>query len=116
MKIVITGGHHTSALPVIKELRDSLPGVGLFWVGHKHSIRGDTNDTLEFKEITGLGIPFFNLQAGKLYKTLDPIRLLKVPFGFFQAFLYLLKVKPNVILSFGGYLAAPVVLAGFRSS
>ena len=112
MKVVITGGHHTSAIPVIKELRKN-PQVEIFWFGHKYSIEGDKNPTLEYREITALGVPFYSLKAGKLYKTANIARLLKVPFGFFQSFYLLLKIKPNIILSFGGYLAAPVVFAGW---
>ena len=113
MKVVITGGHHSSALPVIKELRDRIPDVEILWMGHKHSMKNDVNPTLEYLEITKLGIPFFNLKAGKLYKTYDIKRLLKIPFGFFQALIFLLRNRPNIIVSFGGYLAAPVVIAGY---
>jgi len=68
LRVVITGGHHTGTLPVIGELRKR--GVkDLYWFGHKFSIEGDKNPTLEFREITALGIPFFNLKAGKFYKT-----------------------------------------------
>jgi UDP-N-acetylglucosamine--N-acetylmuramyl-(pentapeptide) pyrophosphoryl-undecaprenol N-acetylglucosamine transferase len=112
MKIVITGGHHTSALPVIEKIREKIPDAQVFWVGHKYSMIHDKNPTLEYLEIKSLGIPFFELKAGKLYKTYNIGRLLKVPFGFLHAFFYLLKTKPDVILSFGGYLAAPVVIAG----
>lgn len=112
MRIVITGGHHTSALPVIKKLKERHNDLEIFWLGHKHSAKGDKNPTLEYREITKLGIPFYNLHAGKLYKTYDPIRLIKVPFGVLQAFFLLLKIRPSLIFSFGGYLAAPVVLAG----
>lgn len=113
MRIVITGGHHSSALPVIPELKKSCPNVEIFWFGHKRSSLGDRNSTLEFSEITSLGIPFFDLKAGKVYKTFNIWRLLKVPFGFFQALFWLIKIRPDVILSFGGYLAVPVVLAGW---
>ncbi|KKS06837.1 hypothetical protein A3K01_01045 [candidate division WWE3 bacterium RIFOXYD1_FULL_43_17] len=113
MKIVITGGHHSSALPVIDQFRSKYPGTELYWFGHRRSLASDKNDTLEFKEITALGIPFYNLQAGKVYKTFNLLRLLKVPFGFIQAFRWLLKIKPDVILSFGGYLAVPTVISGW---
>ncbi|MFZ5424839.1 MAG: UDP-N-acetylglucosamine--N-acetylmuramyl-(pentapeptide) pyrophosphoryl-undecaprenol N-acetylglucosamine transferase [Patescibacteria group bacterium] len=113
MKVVITGGHHSSALPVIKQLKKVNPSIEFFWIGHKYSISGDTNTTLEYKDITDLNIPFYALKAGKVYKTYNPFKLLKVPFGFFQALFFLLKIKPNIILSFGGYLSVPVVLAGF---
>lgn len=113
MKIVITGGHHSSALPVIEQFRVKYPGTEIYWFGHRFSVKGDKNDTLEYREITALGIPFYNLKAGKVYKTFNIIRLLKVPFGFFQALCWLKKIRPDVILSFGGYLAVPTVIAGW---
>lgn len=113
MKLVITGGHHSSAIPVIKRIKDISPKTFIYWIGHRRTLKGDLNDTLEYREITSLGIPFYDLKAGKVYKTFNIVRLLKVPYGFFQAFFILLKLKPDVILSFGGYLAVPVVIAGW---
>ncbi len=113
MRVVITGGHHSSALPVISELQALHPDLEIYWLGHKYSMRGNKNPTLEYQEITAMGISFYELKAGKFYKTYNIGRLLKIPYGFFQAFYYLIKLKPDVILSFGGYLAVPVVLAGW---
>ena len=111
-KIVITGGHHSSAVPVIKKLRESYPQAELIWFGHKFSALGDKNPTLEFHEITALGLPFYHIHAGKFYRTLNIKRLAKIPFGFFQCLGLLIKLKPDAILSFGGYIAVPTVLAG----
>ena len=113
MKLVITGGHHTSAMPVIQKLKKERSDVEICWIGHKRSQQGNKTDTLEYIEVTSLDIPFYNLHAGKVYKTFNIFRILKVPFGFIQAFFILLKIKPDVILSFGGYLAAPVVISGW---
>ena len=113
MNLVITGGHHSSAIPVIKSIKETNPETRIYWIGHRRTLKGDKNDTLEYKEITALGIPFFDLKAGKVYKTFDLGRLFKVPVGFFQALVFLIKIKPDVILSFGGYLAVPVVIAGW---
>lgn len=117
LKIVITGGHHNSALPVIELLlqrynTSQSQDLQIHWFGHRTTIKGDTKDSLEYQEITQLNIPFYELKAGKLYKTFDIIRLLKVPFGLFHALYFLLKIKPDLIVSFGGYLAAPTVIAG----
>lgn len=113
VKIVITGGHHSSALPVIKKLKDYYPGVRIYWFGHKFSAQGDKNPTLEFHEIAELDIPFYHIHAGKFYRTLNIIRLAKIPFGFFQCLYLLLKINPDAILSFGGYIAVPTVIAGW---
>lgn len=113
MRIVVTGGHHNSAIPVIEELKKQDSEVELHWIGHKHTLKDDKNETLEYKEIISLNIPFYNLHAGKFYKTFDPVRLFKIPFGLFQALYLLITIKPDVIMSFGGYLAVPVVLAGW---
>lgn len=112
MKIVITGGHHSSAVPVIKKLRESYPQAELIWFGHKFSALGDKNPTLEFHEITALGLPFYHIHAGKFYRTFNIKRLAKIPYGFFQCLGLLTKLKPDAILSFGGYIAVPTVLAG----
>ena len=112
-KVVITGGHHSSALPVVEKLKSEHSDIELYWFGHRFSQKGNKSDTLEYREITALNIPFYDLKAGKFYKTYNPVRLLKIPFGFFQAVFLLLKVKPDLIVSFGGYLAVPIVLAGW---
>jgi UDP-N-acetylglucosamine--N-acetylmuramyl-(pentapeptide) pyrophosphoryl-undecaprenol N-acetylglucosamine transferase len=74
---------------------------------------GDKSVSAEYQEITARGIPFYNLKAGKLYKTFHPLKLLRLPFGFLQAFYYLLRIRPQLIVSFGGYLAPPVVISGW---
>lgn len=112
-KIIITGGHHTSALPVIKKLRSLNIDIDILWLGHKYSLKGDKNPSLEFIEISEMGIPFINLKAGKIYKNLDVFNLIKIPLSFFQALIEIIKFKPNVILSFGGYLSVPVVISGW---
>ncbi len=108
----MTGGHHSSALPFIDYLREKQPDVEILWFGHKHSLAGNKNPTLEYRQITSLGVPFIDLPAGKFYRTYNPLKLAKLPIGFFVALYHLLRFHPDVIFSFGGYLAVPVVLAG----
>ncbi len=110
VKIVIVGGHHTPALAVVDALA---PKFKIFWIGHKYSMWGDKNVSAEYQEVTGRGVPFYDLKAGKLYKTFHPLKLVRLPFGFLKAFCYLLKIRPQLIVSFGGYLAPPVVIAGW---
>ncbi len=115
VRIVFIGGHHTPALAVIDSLISNFqfPISNFCWIGHKFSMWGDKNVSAEYQEVTGRGIPFYDLKAGKLYRTFHPLKLIRLPFGFLQAFCYLLKIRPHLIVSFGGYLAPPVVIAGW---
>ncbi len=113
MKLVFTGGHHSSALPIIDELKSRYPDSEIYWIGHKFSLRNDTNETLEYKEITARQIPFYELKTGKVYRVYNPLILAKVLSGFVRAYSLLKEIKPDIIVSFGGYLAAPVVVAAY---
>lgn len=114
-RIVITGGHLTPALAVIQffQKKDSWQ---ILFIGRQHAMEGDQAPSVEAQVVPKMGIDFVTIKAGRLPRTTTRYTLLamsKIPLGFFQAFNYLLKFKPDVILSFGGYLAVPVVLAGW---
>lgn len=109
-KIVFTGGHHNSALVVALELKRM--GFDIYWVGHKFTSMGDKSISAEYQEVTKNGIPFFELKTGKVYKKKNPLEFFKVFLGFVQAFVYLLRLRPDLIVSFGGYLSVPIVLSG----
>lgn len=114
-KIVVTGGHHTTALSVIEEIKkrklDYDLDCEIIWIGHKFSMWGDRNVSAEYREIMSLGIRFINLKTGKFYRTAHPLKLLRIPFGFLQALFYLGKINPDLVISFGGYLSVPVAFA-----
>lgn len=109
--ILFTGGHHNSALVIAGQLKKE--GYPVFWVGHKFAAGGDKNVSAEYQEVTRSQIPFFELKTGKFYRQFNPLTHLKTIFGFFQALVILARIKPKLIVSFGGYLAVPVVLAGW---
>lgn len=111
MKIVFTGGHHTSSLVIAKALQSR--GHEIFWFGHRQTMWQEPSISLEYEEVTEAGIEFLDLKAGKLYRELHPLKLLRIPAGFLRAFILLLRVKPDLIVSFGGYLALPVVICGW---
>lgn len=110
-RIVITGGHHNSALVVAELLRQK--GYEVVWFGHKFSMWGDREPGAEYKEVTQAGFRFIEIKAGRLGRPYNFQRMVRFPLGFFQAFFNLLKNRPNLILSFGGYLAVPVVISGW---
>ncbi|PIZ45761.1 hypothetical protein CO180_00700 [candidate division WWE3 bacterium CG_4_9_14_3_um_filter_41_6] len=110
--IVFTGGHHNSALTIARELAQT-DQAKIVWYGHKFSMAGDTNETAEYREVTKSGIVFREILAGKVYKTFQPLQWIRLPIGIIQSFWFLLLDRPQLIVSFGGYLAAPVVLSGW---
>lgn len=111
MRVIITGGHHISALIVAQELKKR--GFEVFWLGQKTALEGDQVESREYRDVLAAGIPFFDLKAGKIQPGFNFLFWLKFLLGFFQAFYLLLKIQPKLIVSWGGYLAAPVVLAGW---
>lgn len=112
MKIVITGGHHNSALLVAKALKEK--DYEIYWFGHKYSMWGDKNPTVEYLEVTKENIPFIEIKAGKWQiKSHFLGNLIRIPLGFGQSFYQLLKIKPKIIVSFGGYIALPVAISGW---
>lgn len=106
--IVITGGHHNSALVVARELIKR--GHKVAWIGHRHSSRGDKQDSAEFIEVNSAGIPFHQLKAARAMA--DIRELIRFPVGVVTAYKLLKKIRPTAILSFGGYLGGTVALAG----
>ncbi|HUW24291.1 MAG TPA: UDP-N-acetylglucosamine--N-acetylmuramyl-(pentapeptide) pyrophosphoryl-undecaprenol N-acetylglucosamine transferase [Patescibacteria group bacterium] len=111
-KIVFCGGHHNSALVVAEGLREK--GHQVFWFGHKYSMIGDENPSAEYLEVTQKGFPFTEIKAGKFQPRYQFwSNLLRIPLGFWQSFVGLKKIKPDLIFSFGGYLALPVAYSGW---
>lgn len=110
--LVFTGGHHNSALAVADALIEK-GGYSVIWYGHKYSMRGDRSISAEFQEVTQRNIKFRVLTTGKVYRTFNPLEYLKVFYGLISAYWALVRDRPRLIVSFGGYLAVPVVLAGW---
>lgn len=114
-KILFIGGHFTPALAVLNELKNR--GYNNFiWIGHKYTMLRDKETSSEYKEITKIGIPFFNIKTGKLYRyfsVLGVVSLLRIPIGFIQSLIILLSERPQIVISFGGYIAVPVVISAW---
>lgn len=118
-KILVTGGHMTPALAVIAELRER--GYNDFlWVGHKFNQTVVKVPSAEFNTVTTeFNIPFIDLKAGKLSRNWGGgewlaglVNLVKVPWGFVHATWIILLHRPDLILSFGGYIALPIAVMG----
>lgn len=111
MKIVITGGHFAPAHALINELRDK---VDFVIIGRKHSFEGDSGLSFEYTVAQKEQIPFYHLQTGRLQRRISKHTipsLIRLPKGLYQAYSILKSEKPDIVMSFGGYLALPVALA-----
>jgi len=116
-KVVFTGGHAaTTAIAVVEEIIRRGKGWDVYWIGAETALEGKKVPTLESEAFPKLGVTHKSIKAGKLqvrftFWTIPS--LFKIPIGFFQAFGLLRKIKPEIILSFGGYAAFPVVVSGY---
>lgn len=115
MKVLITGGHVTTALAVIEELKKH-PEIKMVFVGRKYALDGDDAHSFEYQTITNQSIPFIDLTTARLTRVISLQILTILPrllAGFYQAYLILQKEQPNLILSFGGYLALPIAIVAY---
>lgn len=111
MKIILTGGGTigsvSTLIAVFEEIKKRNPQVEFLWIG--------TRKGPEKKLISSYGIPMKEVFSGKLrryfsfHNFFDPFL---ITLGIFQSIKIILKFKPNVILSAGGYVAFPVSFAG----
>lgn len=112
-KIVLTGGHAgTTALAVIEELVKG-GGWDIYWIGPKRAFEGASVETLEAKTFPKLGVSFHPIVAGRIQRKFSVHTipsLVRIPFGFFHALFLLIKIRPQVVVSFGGFAAFPVVV------
>ncbi len=118
MKILVTGAHFTPAKAVIEEFLKK-GGIEIIYVGRRTTMEGDNALSGEFLEFSKLKIKYLTIIAGRLRRSFDiytVLSLFKIPVGIIQAFFIVLTQKPDVILSFGGYVSVPVVLAGWLFS
>ncbi len=115
MKVLITGGHPAPAFALIERLED-LKQVEFFLVGKKYALSGEKTLSFEYKQALKKGIKFYNLETGRFTRSLKRTWLLnffKVIFGFFQSYKILRQENPEIIFSFGSYLAVPICVLGF---
>ena len=105
-----TGGHIFPIIAIKRALVKQKPDYRFFYLGPI-----DSYQELLQKE----GFIVIPILSGKLrrYLTIEGVfktflDLFKLPIGFLKAFWVLLKIKPNLIFSKGGYGAIPIIFAG----
>ena len=105
-----TGGHIFPGLAVAEALRER--GWRVHWLGGKGSL---ASPSMESQLVPPRGFSFesidFSGVRGKAFSTLVflPLRLLK---AFWQSIRVIRRVRPDVVLGLGGYIAFPAGLMG----
>jgi UDP-N-acetylglucosamine--N-acetylmuramyl-(pentapeptide) pyrophosphoryl-undecaprenol N-acetylglucosamine transferase len=119
LRILVTGGgssgHISPALAIIKTLdemaaasqnSDAAWQPEYLYIGGKRGLEKDIIETA--------GIPFAGVETGKLRRYLSRENLTdlgRIPVGIVQSLRLVKKFRPHVVLSTGGYVAVPPVLA-----
>lgn len=117
LKVVLTGGHgSTQGIAVSEELKTRYPEAKLYWIGSKYAIPGSRVTTPEYKLFPEIGVEFYSLIVGKVQTKFTrytiPL-LLNIPLSFIQALFLIIKLRPKLIISFGGFSSFPVIFWGW---
>lgn len=103
-----TGGHTSAGLAIAAALRARLgEGLELHWIGSRAGLEATRAPTA--------GIPYHAIATGKLRRSLAARNLtdlaLRVPAGIVQAWRLLGRLRPDVVVATGGFVAVPTALA-----
>ncbi len=111
MKVVITGSHFSPAYAVIKKSTWKITVVG-----RKYALSNTQTESYEYKLCMEKKIPFKVLDVPRFLRV-SPIKSILSSSALLRSIKkarkILKEVDPDVILSFGGYTALPVVIAAF---
>lgn len=112
MKVILSGGGTIGSvsplLAVYEELKARQENVEVLWLGTKNGP--------EKKLVEAYQIKFKAISSGKLRRYfsfqnfIDPFKIIA---GFFQSFFLLKKIRPNVVLSAGGFVSVPTAFAAY---
>ncbi|MFZ1721193.1 MAG: UDP-N-acetylglucosamine--N-acetylmuramyl-(pentapeptide) pyrophosphoryl-undecaprenol N-acetylglucosamine transferase [Microgenomates group bacterium] len=116
MKILFSGGHITPALAVIDYLKKHHSDIEIVFAGRLFTKQDNSQVAPEKKEIEVRGIPFIPFSTGKLSFS-NPVSFVKnawyLVIGLIRAIKIIHTVRPDVFMSFGGYLAVPLAIAAW---
>lgn len=112
-KILITGTHLTPAIELINQLKKDSVNWDIYYIGRNYNSHEKTSPSIESVAIPKLGIKFFGFNSGKLDRRWLPNTIAGITLTI-QSFIkinHLLKtIKPDIVVSFGGYLSVPAIM------
>lgn len=114
MKILISGGHLTPALAFIEFIQKNHTSDEIVFIGRLYSKKGKQQISQEKTEVEKLGVKFIPFTSVKLSQNTLLAKIASIPsllHKVLSVIVIIIKEKPHVFVSFGGYLAIPVALA-----
>lgn len=109
---LLTGAHITPAVALTQEIFSREPDAKVIYCGRRKFNNG--KDSVEEQEIVRVGAEFIPLEFAKLNRFISFSTLtefFKIPSGLIRGFQLVKRLKPDVVVSFGGYVSIPVVIA-----
>ncbi len=115
--IIITGTHLTPAVELINQLKaDKNSDWDIHYIGRRFNSSVDDTPSIESQIIPKLDVKFYPIDCGKYDRKWLPNTIKGIPQtikGLFNAFNLVRKIKPNIVVSFGGYVSVPVVISSW---
>lgn len=108
MKIILSGGGTIGSVTPLLAVAEKIKDADFLFVGTKN---GPEKSLVQARRIR-----FISILSGKLrryFSINNFLDLFKIKIAFWQSLFLLLKEKPDVIVSAGGFVSVPLVWAGF---
>lgn len=114
-KIIICGGHFTPAYALVKALEEKKI-YEIHYIGRKTAFTSDPANTLEHITLKKENVFFHSLIFSKLQRYISfqsVILLLRFPVSLIQSVILLFRIRPVIVVAFGGYIAVPICLGAW---
>jgi UDP-N-acetylglucosamine--N-acetylmuramyl-(pentapeptide) pyrophosphoryl-undecaprenol N-acetylglucosamine transferase len=107
--LCLTGGHLAPAIAIAQVCRNQYPAISLLFIGREYSFEKERGKSVEEKAMRPLVDAVYTIQTGRI-----TVRgVWNIFRSILRSYMILKSKRPDVILSFGGYVAIPVVFAGW---
>ncbi|MFA6518541.1 MAG: glycosyltransferase [Candidatus Shapirobacteria bacterium] len=110
--ICLTGNHHTPAIELIRQLKQQPQKWQISYLTHSYQTETHIKNTI----IPKLNVSLHLIQCNKFDRQKPLLSIFKTPLlivGIFQSLLLLKSEKPDIVVSFGGYVSVPVIIAAW---
>jgi UDP-N-acetylglucosamine--N-acetylmuramyl-(pentapeptide) pyrophosphoryl-undecaprenol N-acetylglucosamine transferase len=114
--ILITGTHLTPAQELIEQLQQDVTKWEIHYIGRNFTSAVEQIPTIESQLLPKIGVKFHPVSGGKLDRRYFPNTIAGIPQilkGLIQSFQIISRTKPDIVVSFGGYISVPVIISAF---